>query len=102
VPCGSRQERASTPTKPLQIDKTPGYQRAQALEHWPFMQLSQMCQGQGGTMSTVTCVYPGIAGQALDICAVIGPGRLRHMLNDRALTAFNWALATFYRALAAF
>ena len=41
-----------------------------------FMQLSQMCQGQGSPMSTVTYVYPGIAGQPLDICAVIGPGGL--------------------------
>ena len=27
-------------------------------------------------MSAVTCVHPGIAGQPLDICAVIGPGGL--------------------------
>src|SRR6516164_3146493 len=35
MPGGSRQEPASTPTT-LQIDKTPGYERAQALECWPI------------------------------------------------------------------
>src|SRR6516162_129566 len=57
MPCGSAKNEPP-PTKPLQIDKTPRYQRTQALEYWLFHATVTNVPGARRATSTGACVCP--------------------------------------------
>src|SRR5262249_14612998 len=87
MPCGSRQEPVSTPTTP-QIDKTPGYQRTQALEYWHFH--ATVTNVPTARLHYERCYVcsPRNSWPAFRHMRSDWPGRLRQMPNNRAL---GWA-----------